>query len=155
MASLAIFFGLVAARVVSKNITRKSIGAAKIADADNVKCEVMYTGNCHCKSIQFTVKAPKHLVVWDCNCSVCYMKNNWHFIVPERCFTLTSGADNLTEYTFNTRTAKHMFCKHCGVQAFYRPRSNPDGSVVFIFILFFTLKSCMHGFLLLFFTLQP
>lgn len=22
---------------------------------------------------------------------------------------------------------QHLFCKHCGVQAFYRPRSNPDG----------------------------
>jgi hypothetical protein len=23
--------------------------------------------------------------------------------------------------------AKHLFCSECGVKAFYRPRSNPDG----------------------------
>ena len=33
----------------------------------------------------------------------------------------------LAEYTFNTRVAKHLFCSECGVKAFYRPRSNPDG----------------------------
>lgn len=37
------------------------------------------------------------------------------------------GSDNLTTYTFNTHAAKHTFCKTCGVQSFYTPRSNPDG----------------------------
>ena len=27
-------------------------------------------------------------------------------------------------------TAKHYFCKICGVQSFYIPRSNPDGYAV-------------------------
>ena len=38
-----------------------------------------------------------------------------------------AGADELTTYTFNTGVAKHLFCRRCGVKAFYRPRSNPDG----------------------------
>jgi len=37
------------------------------------------------------------------------------------------GADKLTTYTFNTHQAKHTFCRTCGVQSFYQPRSNPDG----------------------------
>ena len=28
---------------------------------------------------------------------------------------------------FNTQVAKHLFCKTCGVKAFYIPRSHPDG----------------------------
>lgn len=93
--------------------------------------EAIYDGACHCKAVQFKVKAPKHLVVWNCNCSICYLKKNWHFIVPQKNFKLLSGEDDdLTEYRFNTKTAKHMFCKHCGVQAYYVPRSNPDGIAV-------------------------
>ncbi|RYH15846.1 hypothetical protein EON65_31020 [archaeon] len=50
-----------------------------------------YSGSCHCEEVKFVVKAPRHLVAWDCNCSICYMKKNWHFIVPARNFHLISG----------------------------------------------------------------
>jgi len=33
----------------------------------------------------------------------------------------------LSEYRFNTGTARHLFCRRCGVKSFYVPRSNPDG----------------------------
>ena len=58
------------------------------------------------------------------------MKRNDHFIVPAADFELLSGEDVLTTYTFNTGRAKHRFCRVCGVQAFYIPRSNPDGVAV-------------------------
>ena len=30
-------------------------------------------------------------------------------------------------YTFNTNSAKHLFCSICGIKSFYVPRSHPDG----------------------------
>lgn len=83
--------------------------------------------SCHCGAVKFKVEAPADIVAIECNCSICKKKSNLHFIVPETQFTLLQGEDALTTYTFNTKQAKHTFCKHCGVQAFYRPRSNPDG----------------------------
>jgi hypothetical protein len=50
-----------------------------------------------------------------------------HLIVPQSRFRLLRGAEALTEYKFNTGTARHLFCRHCGVKSFYVPRSNPDG----------------------------
>ena len=45
---------------------------------------------------------------------------------PAEQFELISGKDDLTTYEFNTRTAKHTFCKVCGIHPFYIPRSDPD-----------------------------
>jgi hypothetical protein len=77
--------------------------------------------------VAFEVDAPARLTVSDCNCSICRMSGYWHLIVPRTRFRLVKGADSLTEYRFNTGTARHLFCRHCGVKSFYVPRSNPDG----------------------------
>jgi hypothetical protein len=50
-----------------------------------------------------------------------------HLIVPASRFRLLRGEGDLTAYTFNTGTARHLFCRHCGIKSFYVPRSNPDG----------------------------
>jgi hypothetical protein len=62
----------------------------------------------------------------DCNCSVCTKKGFLHLIVPPERFELLQGADALSTYTFNTRVAKHRFCRICGMHPFYTPRSHPD-----------------------------
>ena len=88
---------------------------------------VTHTGGCHCGAIRFEVDAPKDIEAHDCNCSVCSLTGFQHLIVPASHFRLISGEDALTDYQFNTRTAHHLFCSHCGVKSFYVPRSNPDG----------------------------
>jgi hypothetical protein len=77
--------------------------------------------------VRFEVDAPRRLRVQDCNCSLCRMTGFWHLIVPAARFRLVSGAEVLTEYTFNTGVARHRFCAVCGIKSFYIPRSNPDG----------------------------
>jgi hypothetical protein len=96
---------------------------------------VKHTGGCHCGEVRFEVCAPEELDVYDCNCSICYKKQYRQFVVPAERFNLLKGEDKLTCYTFNTHKAKHTFCKICGVQSFYTPRSNPDGFGVAIYCL--------------------
>jgi len=88
---------------------------------------VTHRGGCHCRRVRFEVEAPADLRVQDCNCSLCRMTGFLHLIVPASRFRLVSGAEDITEYTFNTGVAKHRFCRVCGIKSFYIPRSNPDG----------------------------
>jgi hypothetical protein len=82
-------------------------------------------GGCHCGRVRFRVTADLDRIT-ECNCSICSKKGILHLIVPPEQFELLSGKDDLTVYEFNTRIAKHMFCKHCGIHPFYVPRSDPD-----------------------------
>jgi hypothetical protein len=88
---------------------------------------VKHTGGCHCKRVRFEVLAPAKIEVGECNCSMCSKTGYLHLMVPATQFKLVSGEDALTNYEFNTKTAKHFFCSHCGIKSFYVPRSHPDG----------------------------
>ena len=88
---------------------------------------VTHRGGCHCGAVAFEVDAPARLTVSECNCSICRMSGYLHLIVPRTRFRLLRGADSLSSYAFNTGTARHLFCRHCGVKSYYVPRSNPDG----------------------------
>lgn len=96
---------------------------------------VIHYGHCHCEGVRFEFQGDEDLLAWECNCSICSMKRNTHVIVPGNSFRITTGEDLLTTYQFNTCTAKHMFCRVCGVQPFYVPRSNPDGYAITIYCI--------------------
>lgn len=84
------------------------------------------SGGCHCGAVKFEVKLPERVEVRRCNCSICELTGYLHLTVSRNDFKLVSGADQLTEYRFNTRTARHLFCSVCGIKSFYVPRSHPD-----------------------------
>jgi hypothetical protein len=88
---------------------------------------VTHRGGCHCGAVAFEVDAPADLSVSECNCSICRMTGFLHLIVPRNRFRLLKGEADLAEYRFNTGTARHLFCRHCGIKSFYVPRSHPDG----------------------------
>ena len=88
---------------------------------------IKHSGGCHCGRVRFEVLAPARLQVSECNCSICSKSGYLHLIVPAERFTLLSGREALQTYSFNTQTAKHLFCATCGVKSFYVPRSHPDG----------------------------
>ena len=87
----------------------------------------VHRGGCHCGAVRFEVDAPSDIEVLECNCSICRACGYLHLIVPRDSFRLLSGEDALTEYTFHTGTARHLFCRTCGIKSFYVPRSHPDG----------------------------
>ena len=88
---------------------------------------VTHQGGCHCGRVRYEFEAVADLVVSECNCSVCSKSGCLGVIVPRERFRLLRGEEHLSEYTFNTGTARHRFCRHCGIKSFYIPRSHPDG----------------------------
>lgn len=95
--------------------------------ATGVSPLLTHHGRCHCGAVRFRVEAAGSVRVQDCNCALCRKCGYLHLIVPAARFTLEAGAEDLVTYQFNTRVARHTFCRHCGVKPFYVPRSNPDG----------------------------
>ncbi|KAL9392103.1 hypothetical protein Peur_016023 [Populus x canadensis] len=92
---------------------------------------VEHNGGCHCRRVRWRVQAPSSVVAWQCNCSDCSMRGNISFIIPSEKFELLGDSKEfLTTYTFGTHTAKHTFCKVCGITSFFIPRSNPDDVAV-------------------------
>jgi hypothetical protein len=83
-----------------------------------------YHGSCHCGAVEYEADIDLTQAT-RCNCSICRKKNAlMHRVPPER-FRLLKGKDNLTLYQWNTGTAKHYFCKTCGIYPFHQPRAAP------------------------------
>jgi hypothetical protein len=82
-------------------------------------------GGCHCGRVRFRAKVDLDRMS-ECNCSMCTKKGILHLVTAPEDFELLSGKDALSTYTFLTGVAQHTFCAHCGIHAFYVPRSQPD-----------------------------
>ena len=85
-----------------------------------------YTGGCHCGAIRFAFHSEESAQIWKCNCSICDMIDYDHLFIKHDLFKLTSGKELIEKYVFETESAKHYFCKLCGIKSFYQPRSHPD-----------------------------
>lgn len=83
-----------------------------------------YQGSCHCGKVTFELAADLKSAV-RCNCSLCKRKGTPMVAAAAGSFKITGGEEFLTLYQFNTRVARHYFCKVCGIYTFHNPRSNP------------------------------
>ena len=82
---------------------------------------------CHCGAVKFTVELTDGLnTARRCSCSFCRMRGAVVVSAPLTGIKVTQGADTLTEYRFNTGTARHFFCSICGIYTFHQRRSNPN-----------------------------
>ncbi len=93
-----------------------------------------YSGSCHCGSVQFSVVGEINELT-TCDCSLCVKKNALMTKVHEDHFELLSSADELGEYQWNTKIARHFFCLKCGIYTFHRKRAQPDHYGINIFCL--------------------
>lgn len=84
-----------------------------------------YNGSCHCGAVQFVIETDFPELT-TCDCSICSKKNALMVKVHESKFRLLNGTQHLTEYQFHTRTARHYFCKICGIYPFHRKRVTPE-----------------------------
>ncbi len=76
-----------------------------------------YQGGCHCSAVTYEVETDLQKVLV-CNCSHCHQKGLVLNFVDNDKFTLLTGEDNLTEYNFNKKSIRHLFCRTCGTQSF-------------------------------------
>lgn len=83
-------------------------------------------GGCHCGAVRFEIDVPAAVEVLDCNCSMCAKTGYLHLIVEKPDFRLLTETAALSDYRFNSGTARHLFCSTCGIKSFYVPRSHPD-----------------------------
>lgn len=82
--------------------------------------------NCHCGAVELELTLPNGLEkIRRCNCSICSRKNAIVASVPINNLKLVKGKNELTQYTFNTHTAKHFFCSICGIYTHHQRRSVP------------------------------
>ena len=83
-----------------------------------------YTGGCHCGAVKYEVETELEKVL-QCNCSHCHKKGMLLDFVDNDKFTLLSGREELTEYYFNKKAIRHLFCRTCGTQSFAEGVSFP------------------------------
>ncbi len=96
--------------------------------------ERRYEGSCHCGAVRFAVTTDFPELT-TCDCSICSRKNALMVKVHESAFELLAGADSLGEYQFHTHTARHFFCKTCGIYPFHRKRVTSDYFGINVFCL--------------------
>lgn len=82
---------------------------------------------CHCGAVELRVELPDPLPqATRCDCSFCRRRGAANVSVPLAGLEVVRGADRLTLYQWNTRTAEHWFCSRCGIYTHHRRRSNPE-----------------------------
>lgn len=93
---------------------------------------------CHCKAVQFEVTLTDGLdTTRRCTCSLCRMRGAVAVSADLDGVRVVAGEQFLTEYRFNTGTARHYFCSGCGIFTHHQRRSNPP--------LFGVNAACIEG----------
>ena len=93
-------------------------------------------GSCHCGAVVLEVTLENGFAsARRCDCSYCRRRGAIVVSALLAGVQVIQGADNLTQYQWGTKTAKHWFCKTCGIYTHHQRRSNPHQFGVNVAIL--------------------
>ena len=93
----------------------------------NTVIQSQHRASCHCGKVVLMLDLPEGVInPRHCNCSICRLRGAVMASVPLAGLHIVSGENHLTLYQFNTRTAKHYFCKVCGIYTHHQRRSDPS-----------------------------
>ena len=82
---------------------------------------------CHCGAVVLEATLPQGLAsARRCDCSFCRRRGAAAVTAIAASVRLLQGADNLSMYSWGTHTAKHYFCRTCGIYTHHQRRSDPD-----------------------------
>ncbi|OAN79107.1 GFA family protein [Sulfitobacter sp. TCYB15] len=85
-----------------------------------------HSATCHCGSVTLTATLPEGLSsATRCTCSFCRRRAAPAVTALTSTLKVTKGAEHLTLYTWGTHTAKHYFCRICGIYMYHQRRSDP------------------------------
>lgn len=88
----------------------------------------LYKGSCHCGAIKFSFEGETITKGLRCTCSLCSRKGAMmtpYAIAPDK-FNIEADLNSLGLYQFGAKTAKHYFCKTCGIYPFHVTVRVPD-----------------------------
>ena len=82
---------------------------------------------CHCGAVELAVTLSDGLnSKRRCDCSFCRRRGAVAVSAPLDGIRIVRGENALSLYQFNTGSAKHYFCRHCGIYTHHQRRSNPN-----------------------------
>ena len=88
---------------------------------------MQYHGGCHCGAVRFSFEHPEITRGLRCNCSMCARKGAVMSPepIPESLLKIQAADGTLGLYQFGARTAKHIFCRTCGIYPFHETARKP------------------------------
>ncbi len=87
-----------------------------------------YQGSCHCGAVKFSIHTEQPIEkALRCNCSICARKGApmSNEVFAEADLNIQSKGNGLSLYQFGEKTAKHFFCRHCGIYTFHETARFP------------------------------
>ncbi len=98
-----------------------------LTEVDGVEVMPKHRASCHCGSVVMELSLSKGLQdVRRCDCSMCRRRGAIVASINLDDIQFIQGEHELNVYQFNTKTAKHYFCRHCGIYTHHQRRSNPN-----------------------------